>query len=131
MKDYKPHHSGYIYVRVNKQKYSLHRLVAFTFIPNPENKPFVNHIDGNKINNCLDNLEWVTCAENNQHNHNANLIKLYTRKIIQYDLELNETKRFNSIVGAGKELNLSPSCIKAVLYNKQKSTKGFIFKYLE
>jgi hypothetical protein len=47
MKDYKPHHSGYIYLRVNIKKYALHRLIALTFIENPENKLFVNHIDGN------------------------------------------------------------------------------------
>ena len=51
MKDYKPHHSGYIYVRVNIQKYALHRLIALIFLPNLENKPCVNHIYGNKINN--------------------------------------------------------------------------------
>jgi ribosomal protein S25 len=48
MDDYKPHHSGYIYVRVNIEKYTLHRVVAQTFLQNLEKKPFVNHIDGNK-----------------------------------------------------------------------------------
>lgn len=46
---------------------SVHRIVAETFIPNPDNLPCVNHKDGNKFNNCVDNLEWVTYAENNQH----------------------------------------------------------------
>ena len=131
MKDYKPHHSGYIYLRVNINKYALHRLVAQTFIPNLENKPFVNHIDGNKLNNSVENLEWVTCAENNIHNHNIGLIKCYTRKVVQCDINHNEIQRFDKILDASKQTKVSLSCIKAVLYKKQKKAGGFIWKYLD
>jgi hypothetical protein len=131
MKDYKPHHSGYIYLRVNIQKYALHRLIAQTFIANLENKPFVNHINGDKTNNSVINLEWCTCSENNLHNHKIGLTKGNTRKIIQYDLEMNEIKKFDRILDASKELNISLSCIKDVLKEKQKSSKGFIFRYLD
>jgi hypothetical protein len=68
MKDYKPHQSKY-------KKCALHRLLALAFIENIENKPFVNHIDGNKLNNTLDNLEWVTSSENNLHAHKVGLTK--------------------------------------------------------
>jgi hypothetical protein len=131
MKDYKPHHSGYVYLRVNVQKYALHRLVAQTFIQNFENKPFVNHIDGNKINNCINNLEWVTCAENNLHNHKTYLINCFTRKVGQYDLEMNEINKFDSIKQASDYLKISSSSIKSVLYKKQKTAKGYIWKYLD
>jgi hypothetical protein len=129
MKDYKPHHSGYIYVRVNNDKYALHRLVAFTFLENPENKEFVNHIDGNKTNNSFANIEWNTPRENSLHSRKTGLTKCFRRKITQYDLKMNKINEYNSIVEASKFLNMSLSNIKAVLYNKQKTAGGFIFKY--
>ena len=53
--------------------YSIHKLVALTYIPNPENKPQVNHIDSKKSNNTIDNLEWNTCKENVNHAWNNGL----------------------------------------------------------
>lgn len=62
---------GYLYVGLSRDSkvnnFKIHRLLATVWIPNPENKPCVNHIDGNKMNNSLDNLEWVTHKENEHH----------------------------------------------------------------
>jgi len=129
MDNYKPHHSGYIYLRVNIEKYALHRLVAQTFIDNPENKPVVNHIDGNKTNNAVTNLEWCTIKENNQHNSNAGLIKFYKRKIGQYDLKFNLIKEFDSIVDAINETKVTS--IKAVLKGEQNTAGGYYWGYLD
>ena len=65
--------SRYPNVRINGKSLLTHRLVAYAFIPNPDNKPFINHIDGNKLNNNVSNLEWCTPYENVQH---ANLTGL-------------------------------------------------------
>jgi hypothetical protein len=62
-----------------KKNLKIHRLVAQAFIPNPENKPTVNHLNGDKTNNHLSNLEWATVAEQNRHKFwvlKANKIKL-------------------------------------------------------
>ena len=129
MENYKPHHNGYIYARVNYKKYALHILVAFTFIENPYSKPAVNHIDGNKTNNTVINFEWKTYKEISQHTYNIGLTTIFTRKIGQYNLNGELIKEFNSIVEAMKETNIKS--IKQVLYKKQNTAGGFIWKYLD
>ena len=70
---------GYLFVALYKNGkrtfFKIHRLVALAFVPNPENKPQVNHIDGNKLNNFVGNLEWVTNSQNQQHAFDIGLCK--------------------------------------------------------
>ena len=77
--------AGYLSIAIHRKGkvkvYRINRLVALTFIPNPENKPQVNHKDGNKLNNFIDNLEWMTQNENVQHAWDNGLYES-TRKAI-------------------------------------------------
>ncbi|MED3974580.1 NUMOD4 motif-containing HNH endonuclease [Priestia megaterium] len=70
-----------------KKSLKVHRLVAAAFIDNPNNKPFVNHIDGNPLNNHISNLEWCTQAENMQHAYQTGLIKCNFHKYKQEIVE--------------------------------------------
>lgn len=61
------HTGGYLRVQLSRKDFYIHRLVAQAFIPNLENKKYINHIDGNKTNNKVENLEWCTANENMKH----------------------------------------------------------------
>jgi len=66
------HKRGYYFIKFGDRSYrALHRIVATAFIPNPQSKPCVNHIDGNKINNVSSNLEWCTYSENSIHSYDV------------------------------------------------------------
>ena len=92
--------NGYLYYRLSKnnkkQMFYAHRLVAEAFLENPNNLPVVNHKDGNKQNNNINNLEWVSYSENVAHAHNNNLIK--TPRPIEYytyDLPDEQWKQYS------------------------------------
>ena len=110
---------------------SIHKIVALTFLENPDNKEQVNHKDGNKLNNAVENLEWCSNRENQIHKFKIGLGNNFTRKIGQYDLSGNLIKEFKSIVSASKELDIGKSNIMGVLTNSRKTAGGFIFKYLD
>lgn len=116
----------------------IHRLVAQAFIPNPENKLQVNHIDGNPENNTLDNLEWVTNVENIQHSvENRLQVGRYTpctKSTLSY--ELIKVATYNSITEAARALNTDVASVSKNLVKNKKATtpytvRGFVFKYAE
>ena len=106
--------NGYYYVDLQhkgyKRKFPLHRLIATHFIPNPDNKRTVNHIDGNKTNNAIENLEWCTDSENMQHAYDTNLnSQKYSLKVAPEqadELFLTRIMTGTTITALAKELNL-------------------------
>ena len=129
MDNYKVNENGYIRVYIYKKTFTLHRLVALTFLENPENKEQVNHKDGNKLNNCVENLEFVTNKENQIHKFENGLGNNFTRKIKQYNLNWNFIKEYESIVLAAKEMKISKGTIQSVLLKNRKTAAGYIWRY--
>ena len=129
--------TGYVQVHLSvhgiAKFYLMHRLVAGTFIPNPDNKPIVNHIDCNKQNNWVENLEWVTYSENNAHAIKTNSISNIGES--SYKATISESTAHNicrmlsenvSITDISKTLNVNKSVIHHILYKqswKQVSNK--------
>lgn len=136
----------------NKPKIGyVHRLVATAFIENPDNKPEVHHIDSDRSNNKLENLQWVTSKENNnfpEHiksmNKNPNWLKnsksamakarekamvvnSYRTKFIRGGISLE----FSSLAEGARQLGLDRGCCTRVANGKQKHTHGYKVEYVE
>ena len=115
---------GYSLVRLTasgKQYYLIHRLVAEAFIANSQNLPCVNHIDGDKSNNTVENLEWVSHKENTRHAFDTGLI---TRSIPIYCKELD--MKFKSVKDCALYLGVAPSVI---FYTLKKDGRKCLKKY--
>lgn len=136
--------SGYYKVELYKDKISkvfwIHRLVAQTFLPNPDNKPQVNHKDGNKLNNILSNLEWVTVSENQIHAINSGLrlpspmigkigkLNPNSIKVLQYDAYGNFIRVWDCLADIGRYYNCSTNPISSCINGRTHSSYGYIWK---
>ena len=134
--------NGYSVVVFSKngktKSYRIHRLVAQTFIPNPNNYRCVNHKDENKQNNNLNNLEWCNHIYNNNYGTKKERLKLSQqkrvgKKVNQYDLKGNFIRQWNCIMEAERYLKRKRANVNicACCRNKQKTAFGYIWRYGE
>ena len=135
--------TGYLHVTLchegHHHQTSVHRLVAQEFISNPDSKPFVNHIDGDKTNNQVDNLEWCTQSENMKHAYRTGLQKPIPSQIQQSlarsaevrrrpVINLETGTRYESIAECAKAENLNHSAVSFHLAGKAKRPR---FEYAD
>lgn len=120
----------YICVHIKDKNVLLHRMVAEIFIPNPNNLPVVNHIDGNKLNNNINNLCWTTYSENTNHAYKTLNFNPCKKKVSVYkDDEFIGI--FNSIKEASEFTGVKQSGISRNLIDNIQNKKRYIFKYLD
>lgn len=117
-----------------KKRFFVHRLVAYHFVDGYQDELVVNHKDGNKTNNCADNLEWVTRSENDIHAFKLGLRDIYPcvfkRRIIKYDLLTNEILHiYNNTQECCDDLNVERPNVYNCCNSKQRSCKGFGLRY--
>lgn len=131
----KLHIRNYITVSLRKngkdKRYKVHRLVAEHFIPNPDNLPQVNHKDGNKHNNNINNLEWVSQSDNMKHAYENGLqfsSKPNCKCVSQYDLNNNLIATFESIGDAHIATDICKQSISMCINGKRSTAGGFIWK---
>lgn len=125
---------GYVSVVLCKNSitktFMVHRLVAKAFIPNPNNYPCVNHKDENKKNNYVENLEWCTQKQNaNYGTRNARAGLGHGKRTIQYDLDGNEIRRWDSTAEACRYYGVTRSVISSACTGLIHTVCGFKWRY--
>ena len=125
---------GYVIISLSKggKKYKcyLHRLVAETFIPNPDNLPQVNHKDENKTDNCVSNLEWITPKDNcNYGTRNERQGLGHSKPIEQYDLDGNLIKEWDSAAQVERDLGFNHQNISKCCLGQQKTAYNYKWRY--
>lgn len=123
-----------------KKEY-IHRLVAMAFIPNPDGLPEVNHIDEDKANNNVGNLEWCSRRYNNMHGTARARRKAHTdyvvagkkrsKAVIQYDGSMNAIKEWESLTAAARELHCKIGNISRSCRTKKWKTCGYNWRYAD
>ncbi len=125
VKSYYGYHQVTLCYQKKRSTRLIHRLVADAFIPNLQNKPQINHIDGNKFNNSVENLEWVTSKENIKHSIDTGLTKnkgvqnkraICTEEQVRNFCELLEDFPKGNILKLGKSVGLNRSQAYSILY---------------
>ncbi len=143
-----PDRYGYLRVGMYGNPKRVHRLVAEAFLPNPDNKPCIDHIDTNKQNNIVDvdgslvtNLRWVTHKENSNNpitkikrrkphkDRKINLASKTTKTIVQFTLDYQFIKKWSSARDAERELGISNQNICSCLKKKQMRAGNFRWMY--
>ena len=117
-----------LYKNNEKNTHNIHRLVAEAYIPNPDNKPLVNHIDEVRVHNWVGNLEWATYTENNNHGtRNEKLSKSKQKKVFCVELD----RVYESITMAAQELDVCYTSIGCCCKGKLKTAGGYHWRYVE
>jgi hypothetical protein len=139
------HSNGYmrvsLYIDKKLQQKYIHRLVAETFLANPQNKSEVNHLDGNKTNNHVENLEWATSSENKEHAYKTGLYprsKKYKGRKVYIDIfkpdgtfvaRAASTRESAKWIRENTKYNkAAPTAISQAVLRKRATAYGFIFR---
>jgi hypothetical protein len=125
-----------LYIKGVPKEFRTHRLIALTFIENPDNLPQVNHVDEDKQNNCVDNLEWVDAKTNNNHASRNKRIAIGVRNsskkkpVNQYDLNGNFIKTWESLREIERELNIGHSNLSLAIKQKNGIMKNYKWEFV-
>lgn len=122
---------GYISICLHGKSYSIHRLVAKTFMPSFYDECVINHIDGNKSNNHISNLECVTQRQNICHAYQENLIKKTKRTFVQqYDMNGDLIGEYPSLAEAEAKTGINRGCIHHAI-KRDRPSKGYVWKSIQ
>lgn len=122
----------HITLQINKKakRFRVHRLVAEAFIPNPENYPYVNHLDGNRANNVVSNLEWTTPAGNTQHAVKTGLMMpTKEREVVQFALSGEKIAEYRSLSEAARLTNSLNEKICMCCKLEREQHNGYQWRY--